>query len=85
MIIRFIQTSEYEVDVDLEVVYNKFDGDVQRVIESAGYEAVFVDGDRPIILDTTLSHEDVAFKDALIEQRRREKELEAIAFNGGLL
>lgn len=76
MIISFVQEKEFEVDISLEDIYEKFDGNVQKAVESGNYEPKYV-GDLDItVFDSDLSHEDVLFRDSLIEEKRREKELQ---------
>lgn len=74
MKIKFIQEKEFEVDIDLEVVYKKFDGDVQKAVESGDYEPVYVGNKDLVVFDSELTHKDVIFRDSLIEKKRREIE-----------
>lgn len=74
MIINFVQEKEYEVDIDLEEIYTKFDGDVEKAVKSGKYKPVCVGCQDTYILDTDLSHKDVLFRDSLIEEKRRQKE-----------
>ena len=76
MIISFVQEKEFEVDISLEDIYEKFDGDVQKAIESGNYEPNYVGDLDVVVFDSDLSHEDVLFRDSLIEEKRREKELQ---------
>lgn len=76
MIISFMQEKEFEVDISLEDIYEKFDGDVQRAVESGNYEPVYVDNKNITVFDSDLSPEDVLFRNGLIEEKRREKELQ---------
>ena len=76
MIISFVQEKEFEVDISLEDIYEKFDGDVQKAVESGNYKPVYVDNKNITVFDSDLSHEDVLFRDSLIEEKRREKELQ---------
>ena len=76
MIISFVQEKEFEVDISLEDIYEKFDGDVQKAVESGNYEPVYVDNKSITVFDSDLSHEDLLFRDSLIEEKRREKELQ---------
>lgn len=74
MKIKFIQEKEFEVDIDLEDVYKKFDGDLQKAVESDDYEPVYVGNKNLVVFDSDLSHKDVLFRDSLIEEKRREME-----------
>lgn len=74
MKIKFIQEKEFEVDIDLEDIYKKFDGDVQKAVESGNYEPAYVGNKNLVVFDSDLSHKDVIFRDSLIEEKRREKE-----------
>lgn len=74
MKIKFVQEKEFEVDIDLEVVYKKFDGDVQKAVESGDYEPRYVGDLDIVVFDSDLSHKDVLFRDCLIEEKRREVE-----------
>lgn len=74
MKIKFIQEKEFEVDIDLEEIYKKFDGDVQKAVESGDYEPRYVDDLDIVVFDSDLSHKDVLFRDSLIEEKRREME-----------
>lgn len=76
MIISFVQEKEFEVDISLEDIYTKFDGDVQKAVESGNYEPRYVGDLDIVVFDSDLSHEDVLFRDSLIEEKRREKELQ---------
>ena len=76
MRISFVQEKEFEVDIDLEEIYKNFDGDVQKAVESGNYEARYVGDLDIVVFDSDLSHEDVLFRDSLIEEKRREKELQ---------
>ena len=76
MIISFVQEKEFEVDISLEDIYEKFDGDVQKAVESGNYEPVYVDNKNITVFDSDLSNEDVLFRDSLIEEKKREKELQ---------
>ena len=85
MIISFMQEKEYEVDISLEDIYTKFDGDVQKAVESGNYKPVYVDNKNITVFDSDLSHEDVLFRDSLIEEKRREKELQESQYLRGLI
>ena len=74
MKIKFVQEKEFEVDIDLEDIYKKFDGDVQKAIESGDYEPRYVGDLDIVVFDSDLSHKDVLFRDSLIEEKRREME-----------
>ena len=74
MKIRFVQEKEFEVDIDLEDIYKKFDGDVQKAVESGEYEPIYVGNKNLVVFDSDLSHKDVLFRDSLIEEKRREME-----------
>lgn len=74
MKIKFVQEKEFEVDIDLEDVYKKFDGDVQKAVESGDYEPVYVGNKDLVVFDSDLSHKDVLFRYSLIEEKRREIE-----------
>lgn len=74
MKIKFIEEKEFEVDIDLEDIYKKFDGDVQNAVESGDYEPVYVGNKNLVVFDSDLSHKDVLFRDSLIEEKRREIE-----------
>ncbi|MBZ2385778.1 hypothetical protein K8P03_11095 [Anaerococcus murdochii] len=74
MKIKFVQEKEFEVDIDLEDVYKKFDGDVQKAVESGDYEPVYVGNKNLVVFDSDLSHKDVLFRDCLIKEKRREME-----------
>ena len=74
MKIKFMQEKEFEVDIDLEDVYKKFDGDVQKAVESGDYEPRYVGDLDIVVFDSDLSHKDVLFRDCLIEEKRREME-----------
>ena len=76
MIISFIQEKEFEVDISLEDIYEKFDEDVQKAVESGKYEPNYVGDLDVVVFDSDLSHEDVLFRDSLIEEKRRENELQ---------
>lgn len=76
MIISFVQEKEYEVDISLEDIYEKFDGDVQKAVDSGDYEPQYVGNLDITVFDSELSHEDVLFRDSLIEEKRREKNLQ---------
>ena len=76
MIISFIQEKEFEVDISLEDIYEKFDGDVQKAVESGNYEPRYVGDLDIVVFDSDLSHEDVLFRDSIIEEKIREKELQ---------
>lgn len=76
MIISFMQEKEFEVDISLEDIYTKFDGDVQKAVESGDYEPVYVDNKNITVFDSDLSHEDVLFRDSLIEEKRRARDLQ---------
>lgn len=77
MKIKFIQEKEFEVDIDLEDIYKKFDGDVQKAVESGNYEPAYVGNKNLVVFDSDLSHKDVIFRDSLIEEKRREKEYQS--------
>ncbi|WP_311482210.1 hypothetical protein [uncultured Anaerococcus sp.] len=77
MKIKFIQEKEFEVDIDLEDIYKKFDGDVQKAIESGNYEPVYVGNKDLVVFDSDLTHKDVLFRDSLIEEKRRQKEYQS--------
>lgn len=74
MKIKFVQEKEFEVDIDLEEIYTKFDGDVEKAIKSVGYEPRYVGDLDIVVFDSDLSHKDVLFRDSLIEEKRRQKE-----------
>lgn len=74
MKIKFVQEKEFEVDIDLEDIYKKFDGDVQKAVESGDYEPRYVGDLDIVVFDSDLSHKDVLFRDCLIEEKRREVE-----------
>lgn len=74
MKIKFVQEKEFEVDIDLEDIYKKFDGDVQKAVESGDYEPRYVGDLDIVVFDSDLSHKDVLFRDSLIEEKRREIE-----------
>lgn len=74
MKIKFVQEKEFEVDIDLEDIYKKFDGDVQKAVESGDYEPRYVGDLDIVVFDSDLSHKDVLFRDCLIEEKRREME-----------
>lgn len=76
MIISFVQEKEFEVDISLEDIYTKFDGDVQKAVESGNYKPRYVGDLDIVVFDSDLSHEDVLFRDSLIEEKRREKNLQ---------
>lgn len=74
MKIKFVQEKEFEVDIDLEDVYKKFDGGVEKAIKSGDYEPRYVGDLDIVVFDSDLSHKDVLFRDSLIEEKRREME-----------
>lgn len=77
MIISFVQEKEFEVNIDLEDIYKKFDGDMQKAVESGDYEPVYVGNKNLVVFDSDLSDKDVLFRDSLIEEKRREKEYQS--------
>lgn len=74
MKIKFVQEKEFEVDIDLEDIYKKFDGDVEKAIKSGGYQPRYVGDLDIVVFDSDLSLKDVLFRDSLIEEKRRQKE-----------
>lgn len=74
MKIKFVQEKEFEVDINLEEIYTKFDGDVEKAIKSGDYEPRYVGDLDIVVFDSDLSHKDVLFRDRLIEEKRREME-----------
>ena len=74
MKIKFVQEKEFEVDINLEEIYTKFDGDVEKAIKSGDYEPRYVGDLDIVVFDSDLSHKDVLFRDSLIEEKRREIE-----------
>lgn len=74
MKIKFVQEKEFEVDINLEEIYTKFDGDVEKAIKSGDYEPRYVGDLDIVVFDSDLSHKDVLFRDCLIEEKRREME-----------
>ena len=74
MKIKFVQEKEFEVDINLEEIYTKFDGDVEKAIKSGDYESRYVGDLDIVVFDSDLSHKDVLFRDSLIEEKRREME-----------
>lgn len=74
MKIKFVQEKEFEVDIDLEEIYTKFDGDVEKAVKSGKYKPVYVGDLDVVVFDSDLSHKDVLFRDCLIEEKRREME-----------
>ena len=74
MKIKFVQEKEFEVDINLEEIYTKFDGDVEKAIKSGDYEHRYVGDLDIVVFNSDLSHKDVLFRDSLIEEKRREME-----------